>query len=82
MSTMVNINNILRQWEDENKAKVRKYVTDHKWLRSDIEKLYKHARDDRLATLAITRTMVIGRGVCGGTSVVSRAALGIGDNYE
>ncbi len=72
----------LTQWNGNNAEMLRKYFADHQWLSADIKKLRDYAKLHSLAKVAITDTLVYGIEKRGMVCIVSRADLGIGDNFS
>jgi hypothetical protein len=76
---------VLNQWSDdpkENNAQLRRYVTDHGWLRADISKLAAYIRERRFRKAAVTDMDVYGIEHSGTVCMAGRANLHIPPNFQ
>lgn len=72
----------LAQWSDSNnKAQVQRYLKNHQWLKTDVQKLINFANANQLVKMAITDTDIYGFGRTGMVYATGRGNLGISENF-
>lgn len=73
---------VIQPWRENNKEKVKEYLSNHGWLKADILKLEKYVKDKKIVTLAITDKFIYGINDMETICSVGRGTLGIADNFK